>query len=324
MLLTKEVEVGWNSTSRKHYEELGYNYVWRGKFIVPIEHLPDNSHVEIDCLCDYCLEEDIETHIPKKWQDYVKSKNKSLSQKDACKQCWNKKVKDSILNKYKVSNVSFLDEIKEKIKISLRLEYEEIDKRFLDKGYKLLLTKKEYESNLNISSKTNLPYICPNHPNEKTFLSISDITQGVECKYCAIDKYKGENHPNWKGGLTLINKLLRNKLNDWKQESLKNNNYKCAITDKNGSLEVHHLYSFQKIVYKTFEFLNMVNKLHTNIGELTPEEIKLIENTFIKIHNNYGLGVCLKPEVHKLFHEIYGYDNTLQQFIKFKQMFVNK
>jgi len=39
MLLDKYVEIGWNPTNRKHYESLGYQYEWCGKFVVPIEYL---------------------------------------------------------------------------------------------------------------------------------------------------------------------------------------------------------------------------------------------------------------------------------------------
>jgi len=116
MLITKEVETTWNPNNRKHLESFGYEYVWRGKITIPVEHLTDNSHVKVDVLCDYCLEEGIEKHIPQKWQDYNRSKD-GIIEKDCCKKHWYKKCSESNLINYGVDNqfarVEVLDKIKE-------------------------------------------------------------------------------------------------------------------------------------------------------------------------------------------------------------------
>lgn len=115
MLLTKEVEIGWSPTTQKHYEELGYEYEWRSHFIVPVEHLTDNSHAKVDILCDYCLEEGIETKITKTWQKYNESKENGIIHKDCCKKHWYKKCSESNQEIYGVSNQFERDEIKDKI-----------------------------------------------------------------------------------------------------------------------------------------------------------------------------------------------------------------
>jgi len=116
MLITKEVETTWNPNNRKHYESLGYEYEWRGKLKVPVEHLTNNSHVKIEYMCDYCLEEDINTIIPTKWQDYHTKRLNSTIQKDCCRSHWFKKCSESNLINYGVESQFQRGEIKDKIK----------------------------------------------------------------------------------------------------------------------------------------------------------------------------------------------------------------
>jgi hypothetical protein len=116
MLITKEVETGWCPTNRQHYENLGYIYKWRKRFIVPVEHLPENSHEKVYILCDYCLEEGIEKHIPQTWQTYITKNKNSIILKDCCKKHWYKKCSESNIATYGVDNQFKREEIKELLK----------------------------------------------------------------------------------------------------------------------------------------------------------------------------------------------------------------
>lgn len=79
----------------------------------------------------------------------------------------------------------------------------------------------------------------------------------------------GERNPNWKGGLTDINRMARNswQYRDWKKASLAKANYKCescGIDDGNEcsccgtkiKLHVHHIKSFSKYPELRFEVTN--------------------------------------------------------------------
>lgn len=145
--------------------------------------------------------------------------------------------------------------------------------------------------------------------------------------------WKGENNPRfknplsgsengrWLGGITPLLLWLRNQLSDWKQESMKFHNYTCILTGENFD-EIHHLYSFKQIVRETLDSLNF--EYTKTLESFTEDEIEIIRDLIIKNNKKYGLGVCLTKEVHKLFHDIYGYgDNTPEQFKEFTVRFTN-
>jgi len=135
-------------------------------------------------------------------------------------------------------------------------------------------------------------------------------------------KFSGENSPNWKGGISTIQEYLRHRIDDWKNDSLKINNYKCSLTGKKGNLIIHHVYSFSNIVFETLNELRM--DIFNSINKYTEEQLKRIEDKCLELHYKHGLGVCLKKEIHDLFHKEYGRgQNTPQQFQEFTQRYNN-
>ncbi len=106
-----EITMKWNSYNIKYYTELGYNYTkMNDSFIIKIEHLNKNSHYLVEVECDIC-------HKVSKKQ--YKSYNECLKNSEfyACSDCRFHKIKITNNKKYGVDNVSFLDSIKDKIRI---------------------------------------------------------------------------------------------------------------------------------------------------------------------------------------------------------------
>lgn len=145
--------------------------------------------------------------------------------------------------------------------------------------------------------------------------------------------WKGENNPrhinplvgsdngNWKGGITPLLFWLRNQLGDWKQESMKFHNYTCVLSNKNFD-EIHHLTSFKEIINITLTELDF-SKTKT-LEEYSDDELEILRNKVIEINDSFGLGVCLTKDVHKLFHDLYGYgDNSPEQFEEFSNRYRN-
>lgn len=116
-ILTKEVEVIPSGRSFKYYKDLGYDVKCRKPLMVKIEDLSGGSNVKIQYLCDYCQKEVI-TMV---YADYVR-RIKEVD-KMACRDCFMKKVEDTVLLRYGTTSYAKTDECQEKMKNSIMLKY---------------------------------------------------------------------------------------------------------------------------------------------------------------------------------------------------------
>lgn len=146
-------------------------------------------------------------------------------------------------------------------------------------------------------------------------------------KYCSPEcsqkhnriKFKGENNPNWQGGISQLYNYLRRSLLQWKNDSMSNCKYKCVLSNEKFHV-IHHLYAFENIIQDTLLETNL--ELKSDISYYTQEELLLLSDKCLEIHYRHPLGVCLKENIHKLFHDLYGYgNNTPEQFEEFKRRY---
>lgn len=281
MLLTKEVEVLPVGVMKQRLINLGYEYV--GKFIpitVKTEHLTHGSKAIVKYRCEKC---GCEKELM--YSAYAKKK------RDWCETC-----------------------SKRSSETKTRKTQEEIAKPFIEKGYTIIGDVKN----------TNKPikYICQNHPDKVQRIRYYDIATGHGCVYCArkrIDN-SGENHPNWKGGVTSLNIYLRNLTKDWRTEQFYRTHYICELSKKHTrKLEVHHLISFGSIVNSVINQLNVEVK---QVSEYSPEELAILADLFVEQHNKLARPMVLDRKIHHLFHLLYGkYNNTLEQFEEFSDRY---
>ncbi len=133
------------------------------------------------------------------------------------------------------------------------------------------------------------------------------------------DPLAGERNGNWQGGITELYAFLRNNISEWKQESIKQSNYKCILSGKAFD-DIHHLYSFDFIVQDTLSELNL--PIHRHINDYTKDELSDIIKVCQRLHMD-NIGVCLTRGIHKLFHDTYGYgNNTPEQFEEFRVNYI--
>lgn len=195
--------------------------------------------------------------------------------------------------------------------------YNEVAEEFSKKNYVLISTSYK-------NSSIPLEFICKNHEElgvqQATYNSIKQSRDN--CEGCKDEKIRrGEDNPNWKGGKSVLSNYLRKAIDSWKEESMKNSGYRCVITGDYFDV-IHHLYSFNKIVTEVLDTLNL--EQHSTLEKYSPKEIREIRVLNLKLHFDYGLGVCLSKSVHDLFHDIYGkYDNSPEQFEEFKMRYEN-
>jgi hypothetical protein len=110
---------------------------------------------------------------------------------------------------------------------------------------------------------------------------------------------------------------LRISIGDWRENSIKERGNKCVLTGEK-NFEVHHLYSFNSIIKDALIDLKIPMS-----DSYTGEELILIKNKVIELHENVS-GVCIRPDLHILFHQIYGNkDNTEEQFVQFENDYLN-
>lgn len=115
-----------------------------------------------------------------------------------------------------------------------------------------------------------------------------------------------------------LNKLLRGRTFAWKSRAIELFNGKCILTGST-DIAVHHIYSFNLICDETFKTLDDKGLLKsTNISDYTKDELDIIINIFEDVHSKYPEGVCLRKDIHDLFHNIYGRgSNNQYQFNQF-------
>ncbi|MEH7116028.1 hypothetical protein V7128_01215 [Neobacillus vireti] len=201
-------------------------------------------------------------------------------------------------------------------KISESLQMSEIEyvTHVNDDGYLFNRWLEEYHG---VTTKCEL--ICPNGHYWETCHDY--FKSGARCKYCHFEHNIGENHPRWKGGISSVQTFLRDKLYDWKKETIQKYNSKCDITGLPFD-DIHHLYGFNLIIEEAFKITKL--PIHQTIKDYTRDELECLTITTVKLHDKYGLGVCLIKEVHNLFHSIYNFgDNIPEQYYEFKQNYLN-
>lgn len=103
--------------------------------------------------------------------------------------------------------------------------------------------------------------------------------------------------------------VRRNNL-EWKKESIKNCNYKCILTGERFQA-IHHIHGLNLILNETLEELNIVIK--DSMNEYSDTELRYILDLFRINQNKYPLGICLRGDIHMLFHNIYGYGNNTEE-----------
>ena len=101
-------------------------------------------------------------------------------------------------------------------------------------------------------------------------------------------RFKGENSPNWKGGLTSINNQIRGSANYklWRKSIFQRDNFTCQkYRIRGGELVAHHINNFADF----------------------PELQLALDN-----------GITLSEKAHREFHKIYGKtNNTIEQLNEF-------
>lgn len=195
-------------------------------------------------------------------------------------------------------------------------EFAEVKSNFDKLGLELIET--EY-----INQMTKMRYRCRRHPDIEQSAIYKTIKKGHGCSLCgrekAAKKIQGSGNWNWNGGISEIKHYLRKAIDEWKFNSLKVYDFKCAITgEKAQDLQVHHLTPFHVIRDEVMAELGVT--VRETIGEYSRAELDALEDGIKKRHDG-ELGVPLRYHIHRLFHRVYGNNATKEDFLEFKERY---
>lgn len=199
--------------------------------------------------------------------------------------------------------------------ITMRLPREDVIARVESYNFKFIRFIEPYERN-----SSRIEYECEfGHTTRKT---VNDFSNNPTCKECKkiifLKNQSGSNSSQWRGGLSELMGFLGNSVENWKKESMNFCNYKCIITGGRFN-HIHHLYPMNKIVQEVFDKIGLEKK--RILEEYSNEEISAIVAEVQRLHIIYPLGVCLRKDVHDLFHsaKMYGNKNfTPDDFYEFQ------
>jgi hypothetical protein len=119
-----------------------------------------------------------------------------------------------------------------------------------------------------------------------------------------INPLNGELNGRWKGGILDTYLELRSETKEWFNESIEFCGYKCVITG--GEFDnVHHTTAFRDIVDEVFELTKI--EVRPKVCDYPVEEFDELRSTLKDLHTLYGFGACINKDIHKLFHDNYGY-----------------
>lgn len=241
MLLSNTATVIWNAKNKKHYVDLGYVFTNMGdKFNVNVEHLTKGSSAIVKIKCDYCGKE-----YDVVWECYLRMQRKTISEMDACADCIQRKVSDSIVSKYgSHSNKFYASNTKRK--------ETNLIKYGCDNPFESDLIKEKIK-NTNIK-KYGVPYTMQNPDIVKKGQQTCLEKYGV-INYGKIysETHIKEYSPTWKGGVDYTrNERSSFEYRAWRKKIFDRDLYtckKCGAKSKYGSgsveLNAHHIFNWR-------------------------------------------------------------------------------
>ncbi|MFA5586549.1 MAG: hypothetical protein WDA02_08405 [Saccharofermentanales bacterium] len=265
----------------KRYKSLGYDIDGKGYYDIDINDLPDNSHIKIDVICDYCG-----SNNNIKYYNYILNK-KNNNGNYYCNKCKIDRITNTNLDKYGVKSTLLVDEFKlkrdktmmDKYGTTVPLKNEKILKKFKETniekyGHDCSLLNKD----IKVKTKNNLLEKFGVEHYSKTVEFKEKVKNKCLKKYGVGHYSKTQEFINKINKLTIDRNLKNKNLNILK---IDNSNYhiKCDIKEHNYIIDKELLKN--RIKYNTI-LCTICNPI--NSFSKSGKEIKLFN--FIKENYN--------------------------------------
>ena len=117
-------------------------------------------------------------------------------------------------------------------------------------------------------------------------------------------------------------RYVRARITPWKNNIRKENGYICEITGNRSNIIVHHIRSFNLIFEEVVDILNF--PIYESMELYTLAELNNFVDLFLYLQDEYNSYICICEDVHKHFHNEYGYgNNTQEQWDEFVNKYYN-
>lgn len=189
---------------------------------------------------------------------------------------------------------------KESVKDKLKLSHEFVSNEFSKRGLDIV------EGQIYINKDKSIAYRCRKHKDIIQYSSYNNLKSTSQpCNMCRNEE-----------SLSDLNRKFRSSITKWKSDTEKYYGYKCAFT-KSPIYDIHHIHPYNEIIKESLVNLN----IDRNTTDGT--EIELLKTEIVRLHEHYGLGICMHPKIHSLFHIKYGKAGTIDDFNNFKNDYIN-
>lgn len=260
MLLTKTVNVKWNSRNKKYYTDLGYIFTKMGDDVeIKIDDLSKGSNVRVEIRCDYCHQ-----LYSTQWDTYYRLKQK-INCSDCCNspKCTGQKSKESMLLLHGVDCSIKIPEVKEKI-VNTCLKKYGVKNPFANKN----VQKKIRDTNL---KKYGVEFSLQNYEVREKGKNTCLEKYGVE-NYGKLysETHIKEKSPTWKGGVA-FHRVERSNYDyrQWRKSVFERDVYTCQCCGcRNGHgkyirLEAHHISNWKNNVEQRYDVSNGITLCQT-------------------------------------------------------------
>lgn len=151
--------------------------------------------------------------------------------------------------------------------------------------------------------------------NEELAYVLNRTVSGIAQRLLLLDLHRPTEINNYK---TLV-AYVRQRIVPWRDSVRQKCNYICEVTGKRSNVIVHHIRGFNLLFNETIEILDF--PVYEDITMYNQKQLDEFVETFLELQESYGQYICIREEVHKEFHGMYGYgNNTLEQW----EDFINK
>lgn len=148
--------------------------------------------------------------------------------------------------------------------------------------------------------------------NEEMAKELNRTAGGIAQRLFILDLHRPTEINNYKNLICYV----RQRLVPWRDRVRRERNYVCEITGRRSNIVVHHIRGFNLLFNETVHRLNF--SLRDDMSHYTQDQLDKFMDAFVTIQESYGQYICINEEVHKEFHNLYGYgDNTQEQWNDF-------